>query len=205
MSKTLFIDHRQAADNIEAYALEGRLAQGAWRVAAGDGGEEMACLLAAMHEDIASVEACPPWIMPPWLAALTVRLFDALPDARLYPLVASFTKSLRRLAGSTTRAGSGCAEPSSAGPRTSPFPAKRRRLAIRRLPSGQHCVRRRVLAAVLAARPGGGPATTPSKRRRRRWRRRPGAPLTPRAPRTRRRGTKPPLSTRRRTLRRRAR
>jgi hypothetical protein len=78
---TTMITVRTAAKRLAEFARDGRLVQRTWHQRRD--GRELACALGAMDPSITSVESCPSAIMPPWVAAVTVELFDKLPGDRL--------------------------------------------------------------------------------------------------------------------------
>lgn len=65
-----------ACNQIQKFALEGRLVQGKWHWE--EEGHEYACLLGAIHKDIHDASDCPANVMPKWLAQLIPILFDGI-------------------------------------------------------------------------------------------------------------------------------
>jgi hypothetical protein len=87
------ITYADAGNNIVRHATEGRLIQGKWHKR---NGQELACLLGAIHTDVESqADACAATGMPEWLAFLTVRLFDGLPSDRIAEFGERYGTSMR--------------------------------------------------------------------------------------------------------------
>ncbi|MDR3513745.1 MAG: hypothetical protein P4L73_19080, partial [Caulobacteraceae bacterium] len=89
------VTNEMAANNILAFAREGRLKQSNWHDRGADG-QEIACLLGAIHPDINSTTACPAALMPRWLANLTVRLFDGVPTDRVTHYGEAYAQRINR-------------------------------------------------------------------------------------------------------------
>jgi len=88
-----------AAENIMTHVRERRLTQGQWHGRRGgdDGvGVEIACLLGSIHPSIDSPSDCPARLMPEWLARLTVRLFDGVPEERIFHYGEAYAQRLHR-------------------------------------------------------------------------------------------------------------
>ena len=106
MSEALTLDtitHDQAAANIEAFAREKRLVQGEWHGHRGGGGgdngglgQEFACLLGSIHPSIDGTSKCPAHLMPRWMANVTVRLFDGIPEDRIFEYGEAYARRLHR-------------------------------------------------------------------------------------------------------------
>ncbi len=84
---------QDAAARIEKYASKGLLKQGGWRGTTKCG--EAACLLGAIDPSIKSIMDCPSSVMPCWMAAAVVSMFDGAPINQANPLGLKFAAALR--------------------------------------------------------------------------------------------------------------
>lgn len=90
-------------DELRRVHAEGRLLRGAW-TRTDEHGRHLACLLVALAPECSAgdADACPAWLMPPWLAHLLPWLDDAGSEAawpgQMARLIAVLPALLRRLA-----------------------------------------------------------------------------------------------------------
>ena len=77
---TLTLDAADALRRYRAALAAGRLVQHRWQ--ANDDGPPGACALGVLTDTLDSTAACPPSVMPAWLAQLLPCLFDGLPVAQ---------------------------------------------------------------------------------------------------------------------------
>jgi hypothetical protein len=89
------IDNVQASQRILAHLHEGRLVQEAWHLE-DEHGRELACILGAIAPGIDDSRKCLSTVMPSWLAALTVPMFDGQSKADALAWAGRFGKQMAR-------------------------------------------------------------------------------------------------------------
>jgi hypothetical protein len=89
------IDNVQASQRILAHLHEGRLVQEAWHLE-DEHGRELACILGAIAPGIDDSRKCLSTVMPLWLAALTVPMFDGQSKADALAWAGRFGKQMAR-------------------------------------------------------------------------------------------------------------
>lgn len=95
---TVITTHIEASAEIARRIDEGTLARGRW-TGTDNHGRHVACLLAAMAPDAAaaqSADACPAWLLPPWLAHLTPWIDDAPSNEAWHGIVSRYADLIGR-------------------------------------------------------------------------------------------------------------